>query len=315
MLEQLGIIPIKVDLPFRLNHVNCFMAEGEDGWTIIDTGLNNEYTTQKWTETIQQREVTDILISHYHPDHYGHSGTLQQKTGAQVWMSKIDSDAGKKAWSDDFLSGLHKYYSASGIPDEIANQMVKNNIDFKPLVNPLPVVNHYFIEGEKIVIGRYEYEIILAPGHSDGMVCFYNKEKNVLLSADHILPRITPNISYWFHGNDNPLKSYLSSMSDLKKLNIDYVIPSHGKPFHGANIRIDEIILHHGKRLEETLAALGKPSSIYDVYKELFQFELTIHEIRFAVGETLAHLEYLRHKGECQREMQNGKWIYFQRLQ
>ncbi|MFD1927791.1 MBL fold metallo-hydrolase [Sporosarcina siberiensis] len=311
MIEHLGIIPIKVDLPFRLNHVNCFMAEGEDGWTIIDTGLNNEYTSKMWAENIQQREIKDIFITHYHPDHYGHSGTLQHKTGAEVWMSKIDSDAGKTAWNDDFLSGLHKYYSASGIPDEIANQMVKNNIDFKPLVYPLPVVNHYFVEGEKVVIGRYEYEIIFAPGHSDGMVCFYNKEKNVLLSADHILPRITPNISYWYHGDDNPLKSYLSSINDLKSLNIDYVIPSHGKPFHGANHRIDEIILHHGQRLEQTLAALGKPSSIYDVYQELFQFELTIHEIRFAVGETLAHLEYLRHKGECQRELRNGEWIYF----
>ncbi len=310
LLKELGITPIRVELPFRLNHVNCFMAEGENGWTVIDSGLNNPYTTQLWDEKLQGKTVTDLYLTHYHPDHFGHSGTLQQKTGARVSMSKIDADAGYNAWTDEFLGSIHSYYQASGIPEEIGTQMVQNTVEFIPLVTPHPKIDHYFIEGEKVPIGRFDYEVIFAPGHSDGMVCFYNAEKNVLLSADHILPRITPNISYWFHGNDNPLKSYLTSLEKIKKLDIDFVVPSHGKPFHGANQRIDEIIKHHDTRLAETMKAIGQGATVYEVFNRLFQFELTIHEVRFAVGETLAHLEYLRHKGNCQREMQNGVWHY-----
>ncbi len=310
MLEQLAITPIKVDLPFRLNHVNCFMAEGENGWTIIDAGLNNAYTAKLWEEQIEGKEITDLFITHYHPDHFGYAGSLQQKTGAQVSMSKIDADAGFNAWTDEFIGTLLGNYELSGIPDAIGRQMMENTDTFKSLIMPTPRVDHFFVEGEKVPIGRYEYEVILTPGHSEGMVCFYNDETKVLLSADHILPRITPNISYWYHGDDNPLKSYLTSLKDMKKLDAQYVIPSHGKPFYGANKRIDEIIAHHDERLAETKKAIQEESTVYEVFKRLFEWELTIHETRFAVGETLAHLEYLRHAGECRREKKGNEWIY-----
>lgn len=310
MFDELGITPVRVELPFRLNHVNCFLAEGEKGWTLIDTGLNNAYTAQLWKENLQDKKLTNIFITHYHPDHIGYAGTLQQQTNAVVSISKIDADGVKNAWSQTFLDELHKNYKASGIPLDIATEMKRNTEEFKPLLQPLPNVNHYFIEGEKVGFGRYEYEVIRTPGHAEGMVCFYNAEKNVLLSADHILPRITPNISYWYHGDPNPLKSYLQSIQTMKKLEVDYVIPSHGKPFYNANQRIDEIASHHEERLNATMEAIGTGASVYDVFKKLFQWELTIHEIRFAVGETLAHLEYLRLSGECKRELQNEKWIY-----
>jgi len=312
MFKQLGITPIKVDLPLRLNHVNCFMAEGENGWTIIDTGLNNAYTTKLWNEKISKKEISDLFITHYHPDHFGHSGILQQETGAHVSMSKIDAVASKEYWSDAYIESMSGRFIAAGVSVDQAEEMKRHTTEFKRFVVPSEKVDHYFIEGEKVPIGNYEYEVIFTPGHSAGMVCFYNAEKNVLLSADHILPRITPNISSWYNDDDNPLNSYMDSLNSMKRLNADFVIPSHGKPFHGANERIDEIIKHHNERLAETMSVLVKgASSVYDVFEHLFKFKLTVHELEFAVGETQAHLEYLRFSGECKREMQNGKWIYF----
>ena len=100
MLEQLGITLLKIDLPFRLNHVNCFMAEGENGWTLIDTGLNNSYTRELWEAQLRGKEVTDLFITHYHPDHFGYAGGLQQKTKARVSMSKTDAESGFTVWTD-----------------------------------------------------------------------------------------------------------------------------------------------------------------------------------------------------------------------
>jgi glyoxylase-like metal-dependent hydrolase (beta-lactamase superfamily II) len=188
--------------------------------------------------------------------------------------------------------------------------MLGNTADFIPLVSPLPTINHFFVEGEKVQIGRFEYEIVFTPGHSDGMVCFHNKERSVLLSADHILPKITPNISYWHHGNENPLAAFLHSLDKTRKLDAEFVIPSHGKPFYGANERIDELKKHHEERLEETLGAITSASTVYEVCERLFKRPLTIHETRFAVGETLAHLEYLRYAGESRREKSGERWIY-----
>ncbi len=310
MLEQLGLTSIRIELPFRLNHVNCFMAKGEHGWTIIDAGLNNRSTRAQWEKHIVGKEITDLVITHYHPDHFGYAGGLQQKTGARVSMTKIDEEAGLKAWSDEFLELISTNYKKAGIPTDLAAEMVANTTEFKQLVSPLPQVDHYIVEGEMISIGGHEYEVLSAPGHSDGMVCFYNKEKNVLLAADHILPRISPNISYWFHGDENPLASYLSSLKRMEKLEIDLVIPSHGKPFYGANERINEIIKHHDQRLDETLEAIRTDSTVNDVCGRIFHPHLTVHETRFAIGETLAHLEYLRHADQCERVEVDEQWVY-----
>lgn len=310
MLEKLGVELLRIDLPFRLNHVNCFLAENDQGWTVIDAGLNNDITRELWNNKLEDKKVTDILVTHYHPDHFGYAGGLQEKTGAIVRMTETDAQAGMAAWASPFLDSILGNYRASGIPEEQAAQMARNTEEFQPLVSPLPQIGPYLTEGDFVQIGRFEYRVIYTPGHSDGMFCFYNEEQKTLFSADHILPKITPNISYWFHGNADPLASYLNSLEKIKELDAEFVIPSHGKPFYGANQRIDELSAHHAERLDETLETIRKPISIFEACEILFQRPLTIHEMRFAVGETLAHLEYLRHKKECIREMKDDIWLY-----
>jgi glyoxylase-like metal-dependent hydrolase (beta-lactamase superfamily II) len=311
MLESLGIVPVTVDLPFRLNHVNCFMAEGEQGWKVIDVGLHDDRTVQRWNQELAGKTVTDILITHYHPDHFGYAGGLQERTGARVSMTEVDAEAGINSWQKSFIIKIRDNYSLAGIPNDTAYKMTSNTEEFVSVVTPYPKVDHYFQEGETISLGKYDYEVIFTPGHSGGLVSFYNKEKNVLLSTDHILPKITPNISYWFHGDPNPLATYLQSLEKVKRLDADLVIPSHGKPFYGASDRIDEIKKHHDDRLIQTLESISGGGTVYEVCQKLFRKTLNIHETRFAVGETLAHLEYLRLNGECKRETKDGQWWYY----
>ncbi|HEX6593768.1 MAG TPA: MBL fold metallo-hydrolase [Bacillota bacterium] len=311
MMDNLGIKMITMPLPFRLNHVNCFIGEGEEGWVIMDTGLHNETTQKMWEQHIETEQVTDIWLTHYHPDHYGYAGSLQEKTEARVSMTKRDAELGNKAWKKRFMNHVRTHYGKHGIPSAMANQMIENTREFVERVTPHPRVDHYFTEGEVVQFGKYTYEIIFTPGHSDGLICLYNKEKKVLFSTDHILPKITPNISYWFHGDSNPLQTYLQSLEKVKRLDAQYVIPSHGKPFYGANERIEEIVDHHEERLHETLEIIQKQDvTVYEACQHLFPKSLTIHEQRFAIGETLAHLDYLRYAGECQREWRNGLWFY-----
>ncbi|HET7657792.1 MAG TPA: MBL fold metallo-hydrolase [Bacillales bacterium] len=310
IFKELEITPVRIDLPFRLNHVNVFMAEGEEGWKILDTGLHDERTEAKWDELLDGKKVSDLLISHYHPDHFGCAGYLQRKTGARVSMSEIDADSGIHVWEEDFILKIRQNYVLAGVPEETAVQMTSNTKEFTSKVTPYPKIDHYFKEGDLVQFGRYSYEVLFAPGHSDGLVVLYCKEKNILLSTDHILPKITPNIAYWFHGIENPLAVYMESLKKIRKLDIDFVIPCHGRPFHNANERIDEILEHHRKRVESTLYNIGKGSDIYSVCRRLFNKPLNIHETRFALGETIAHLEYLRHRGEVKREMGDTCWLY-----
>nr|WP_184404139.1 MBL fold metallo-hydrolase [Geomicrobium halophilum] len=307
---DLGIEKLRLNLPFRLNHVNVFYAEGDKGLTVIDAGLHNEETVAAWDPILKDKNVDRILVTHYHPDHFGYVGKMQERTGANVYMTETDARAGEHAWTPEFLDEMREYYNLAGIPDASADEMRKNTEDFIPRVTPLPDILHYFQEGEKVRIGNYEYEILFTPGHSDGLVVFYNREKNVLLSTDHLLPKITPNISYWFHGNPNPLKSFLQSLEKIRKLDVEHVIPSHGQPFTDANARIQEIHDHHMERLETLHGFLGEPRTVYELCQRLFPKQLSVHETRFAIGETLAHLEYLRHKGDCMRDTDHGRWYY-----
>ncbi|WP_152655343.1 MBL fold metallo-hydrolase [Oceanobacillus sp. CFH 90083] len=310
MLDKLGIKRIRLDLPFRLNHVNCFIAEDTNGYKILDTGLHNQETEKRWDKELTGKQVTDIIVSHYHPDHFGYAGKLQEKTNAQVWMPEMDLYAALQAWEQPFLENLRSNYARAGIPNEISTALTENTSGFAALVTPYPKVQRLLKEGDTIQFGKYAYEIIQTPGHSDGLVTFYNEENNVLLSTDHILPKITPNISYWFHGDPNPLENYFHSLKKIKKLDVEWVIPSHGDPFQNASKRISEIEEHHKERLISLKEMLRTGLTVYETMEKLFPKKLAVHDTRFAVGETIAHLEYLRLAGECTCELVDGVYIY-----
>jgi glyoxylase-like metal-dependent hydrolase (beta-lactamase superfamily II) len=309
VLRDLGVTQVTIPLPFRLNHVNCFLAEGARGWTIIDAGLNTTISRDCWQPIIEKHEITDIILTHYHPDHFGYAGKLQELTNAVVWMTEIDAHNGLTYWEKDSLVEVDRNYQMCGLPSHLSTELTTDEKSFNAQVKPYPKVNHTLEEGMKILFGKYEYEVLFTPGHSDGLITLYNKENSILFSTDHILPRISPNISYWFRGIRNPLQAFFMSLEKIKKLDVDFVIPSHGKPFRNATNRIEELLLHHQERIEEVYGYLKKPSTIFEVNSKLFK-KLTIHETRFAIGETLAHLEYLYLSNQCNKELINGTWFY-----
>ncbi|MBU8906107.1 MBL fold metallo-hydrolase [Desertibacillus haloalkaliphilus] len=313
MLNQLGLTKVTIDLPFRLNHVNCYLAENEKGLTIIDTGLNNDQSRMTWEKYVGNKQVEKLFITHYHPDHYGYAGELQQRTGASVWMSEVDTALADKFLNDESTGLTKVFFELCGVGEDLLVQLADNSTNFRSRVTPQPRVDYYFEENKKVVIGELAYDVIFTPGHSSGLVCFYNKEKDVLISTDHILPKITPNISCTIYGLDNPLANYFESLQKIKQLDASYVIPSHGEPFYHANQRIDEIIAHHDERLERTLEILTSEVTVLEASKQLFRKELTVHEMNFAIGETMAHLEYLYHKNECVKENVNGRLMYYRK--
>lgn len=312
MLKKLGIHSITLDLPFRLNHVNCFLAEGDNGMLLIDTGLNDEKTRERWNEELKNIELKDIIITHHHPDHVGAAGYLQNKYHANIHMGKIEEQLALTHVDESAVNKLPEYYYKSGVPEAKGREMSENTREFTSVVTPYPKVTNYITEQKDYKIGNEIYKPYVVPGHSDGLITFYNKKNKVLISTDHILPRITPNISYWYQGDSNPLQSYFNSLNRMKDLTIDYVIPSHGEPFYDGTKRINELIAHHEERCDYLLSILSqKKLNVYQVSKALFPFELSVHELRFAIGETVAHLEYLRRRGDCKRDIHEGKWYYY----
>lgn len=316
--EQLGIYKVKLPLPFRLNHVNCHAVKGTDGWWLVDAGLSREATIEGWMQffeehAIKPSDIKGIYVTHFHPDHYGCSGWLQNYSGAPVFIGAIDADRINHYWKngDYILEAMGTLFRENGMTQDIINQ-VTDSVD-KLISFTVPHAELTILQpGQMVNIGDYKYQVILTPGHTDGHICFYNEDYGVLLSGDHLLPEISSNISLWPQpgADPNPLDNFLRALNSIRSLDCKLALPAHGKPFTTIEERISQLEVHHQERLVEIKNCAGIGATAYQVCKQVFRQDLSFHELRFAMAETLAHLVYSTYKGELEVVKKEGFNIY-----
>jgi glyoxylase-like metal-dependent hydrolase (beta-lactamase superfamily II) len=316
--EQLGIYKVKLPLPFRLNHVNCHAIKGTDGWWLIDAGLSREATIEGWLQffaehAIKPADIKGIYITHFHPDHYGCSGWLQNYSGAPVYIGEIDADRVDRYWkNEDYILGaLGNLFRVNGMPEDVLKQVVDSVANLILYTSPHAKLTT-LQAGQVVKLGDFEYEVILTPGHTDGHICFYNKDYGVLLAGDHLLPEISSNISLWPQpdANINPLNNFLLALNSIRNLNCKLALPAHGKPFSNIEERISQLEAHHQTRLELIKDCILGGATAYQVCQQVFRQDLSVHELRFAMAETLAHLVYSTFKGELDVVATDGIYMY-----
>lgn len=308
-----GILLVPIPIPIPLKYVNCYLMRGPSGWTLVDTGFHDALAEDAWPRAfadigIRAQDVDQILITHYHPDHLGGAGWLQQMTGAPAYMHDIEFRQLELFWGQSMAEQVEKlvaFFAAEGMPDETARAIGKHHHLQFGHVQPLPTLTPVDT-GSTMRLGEGHYEVIHAPGHSDGLAIFWDKSTGILLANDMILAKITPNVSVWPECSPNPLSEYLSSLSMVEALGARIALPGHRSVITDVSGRAAEIRDHHGERLEQTAAAARESSggaTAWEVCQRLFKpDQLTIHQVRFAMAETLAHLVYLVEQGQLIKE-------------
>lgn len=301
-----GVYRIGIPVPFPMKFVYCYLFPDDSGYTLVDTGLNYKKAKAAWNEAfedlaINPRSIHTIIVTHFHPDHSGLAGYMQELTGAEVWMSETDRAMFERAFVKNKEQAVHVEHMLSkhGTPTELIKAILENLENITAHVQPFATIQA--IKEKEWNLGRKRWKIYETPGHSQGHLCFFQEDENVLLSADMILDTITPNISLWPGGSQRPLEDYLSSLNRLKQLSAKEVWPGHGGVIQDVAKRIDELIHHHEVRLNR-IAELASDQTGYAIAESLFaEKNLTSHQWRFAIGETLAHLEYLVDQERIQR--------------
>ena len=269
--------------------MHAYLLEAEDGWTLVDTGLGLPDATETWREALASvRHVARIVVTHFHPDHIGAAAEIHGLTGAPVLQSARDAELTRLVWADaTWPERLAEWFEQHGMPRASARTIVDEGRLYGPFIR-YPA--HPELLGDEVAGWR----VVATPGHADGHVCLLRD--GVLGAGDHLLADISPAIGLYPHGDPDPLGAYLASLEHVEALAPRLVLPAHGDPFEDGAARARELIAHHRARLAETHAALpaGSARTAYDVSLDLFGDRLVDDSSRrFAVAETLAHLERL----------------------
>ena len=298
-----GLYLLKMPLPFRLDHINVYLLEDDDGWNIIDCGLDVPETIDVWkyvfSSFFKEKKVKSVYVTHLHPDHIGVAYWLSKNANAQIFITRGEWELANKlmSFAAEEKDVLLKHYSRFGLNDMELEKLVTKGPVYRRLVHSLPKNVEYIGEDDSINMAGRKWEVKIGRGHSPEHACFWCESEKLLISGDHILPRITPNISLMALGLINPLNDYLTTLDEFKKLSAVHLFPSHGLPIEGVNNRIRELIEHHEENLDKLVDYCGKSRTVEDCTKFLFGKELPSHQYGFAIGETAAHLVYLQYIG------------------
>ncbi len=260
-----------------------------------------------WQELqIHPRHIRRIVLTHMHPDHFGLAGWLQQQTGAEVLLSPRELEIARLTWIEDVTPEraaiVQRYMHSAGVGADVAGIILTQQDYLRSLTYPHPQAITPLAQGATIDMGGRRFKAIHAPGHADGQLVFYCAEDRLLLCGDQVLQRITPNIGVWPTTEPDPLARYLRSLQELSALDVRLALPGHYAPLDNWQARIAELQVHHAERLDAMYAAAAHGATALEVSYAVFDYDrFSQHEVRFAVAEALAHLEYLAERGRLQR--------------
>lgn len=295
-----GIRRVTLPLPTRPGHVHAYLVPGDDGWIVVDTGIGLPDAKATWAAELERAggRVATIFVTHFHPDHVGAAADLHELTGAPVVQGALDYAQcelvwGNPAWSERLVD----WFRLHGAPDDVTAELVGQSSVYAPFIryqrDPVLVEAGEHVDG---------WELVAAPGHADGQLCLLRE--GVLVAADHILGRITPTVGLWPASRADPLADYLAALEHTVELAPRVALPGHGDVVADPVARAKELQEHHRIRLDETMSALAAgPRTAYELSLALFGTELKPAGRRFAVAETLSHVERLVRTGAaCRHE-------------
>jgi glyoxylase-like metal-dependent hydrolase (beta-lactamase superfamily II) len=304
-----GLWSIPVPLPQNsLRYVLVYLFETDRGPYLVDAGWNTDdafgaLVAGMKVAGCEVSEVQGVMVTHIHPDHYGLAGRIRDASGAWISLHPADAELIHDRYDepDDLLLRVAAALRRMGAPDEELEPLRNASMPMRPLVDPV-VPDVLLEDGQKPEVPGWDLTAIWTPGHSPGHLCFYEGRRQLMLSGDHVLPRITPNIPYHPQAGANPLGQYLESLDKLEPYEVEEVLPAHEYRFTDLHRRLEELRQHHRERFNEVIAILRDgPHTAWDIAAHM-KWSRSWDDIagfmrRAAVGEAVSHLRVLELDG------------------
>lgn len=317
-----GVFWLQMPLPMALDHINLYLLEDEDGWWIVDTGVSYGPTEALWQQIFDRymadKPVKAVISTHWHPDHTGMAGWLCERWRVPFYMTQAEYLTGlvyTRMASEHFSWTNERHQLRSGRGEQGVEAARASMGGIRHIAGPMPTSYERIEDGDRLSINGKRWQVVVGNGHSPEHACLFCESLNVLISGDQVIPRITSNISVsGTQPEGNPLKDWLQSHERfLERLPDDaLVLPAHNAPFYGLHHRLRYLIEHHEEHLialEE--ACLASEATAMDLLPVLFKRELDESQVGLALGECIAHLNYLYHRGQLTRSVdEEGRYRY-----
>lgn len=313
-----GVLTFELPMPWELEAVNVHLVELDDGYLLVDSGIGTEECFDALEAALKDHQIAwgdvrALCLTHLHPDHIGLSWKILDLTGAKLWMHRAENEYLSLVARENRAPFFNEAMQKSGVPEEMQHRMDRALRD----------VRRHFREhspdwqmegGEKIAVRGGSLEVVWTPGHSPGHICLYSPEERYLISGDHLLEYITPNIG-WHPGADM-LAEYLGSLEKLEPFDVDWILPSHGGPFRGHRERIRETAAHHDERCAKIIGHITEePMTAYGIVQRVWPKGLSPFHQHFAVFEIMAHLEFMQRRGRVAAEGRDGGALFWSKAE
>ena len=310
-----SITRIEVEIPIRaLKTANVYLIDSGKHTILVDSGMDRS-ALGKILPILDEQKPDYIFLTHMHIDHIGNAMEIGRRYGSRIIIGSGDYTRIRHIQEEPgfFRRMISKLFLESGVPESISesitgsHSLIENLKSYEEFRPDIMVEGSFRIQDSVLAVSN--------PGHSPGSISLLLEDEDSIFTGDHILPGITPNISFYDYETDS-LGDYLKSLTKTGELGLSKVFPGHREPFDGLRDRCEEILKHHMRRLNEVSEILKKPSTAYMVASAMRWSRgrslesMNPTEQNFAIGEAITHLVYLERSGKIEKEEKNGVFLY-----
>jgi glyoxylase-like metal-dependent hydrolase (beta-lactamase superfamily II) len=311
-----GIWAIPVPIPDNpLRYTISHLLVGTDSCVLVDPGWDAPQSWESLLGSLSRigrppSSISGIVATHAHPDHHGLSAQLARRADAWIALHGAERSGltSSGTWhGEEGVARDEAWLVRCGVPAADRADIAVTGPRWHPRSTELADPDILLEDGQLLPLPGRRVRVVWTPGHTPGHVCLHDEDEDVLLTGDHLLPRISPNIGLQPHTEKSPLEAYLRALDWVRRYRTAEALPAHEWRFRGIDRRAEQLIRHHSDRCAEleTLLSDG-PASAWDLATRVGWSRpwasITGLMRRSALAETLAHLEHVRATGRVEKD-------------